>query len=240
MGRWCSTGRQARQARLIHMCNVSVHQRGSSSTISNKHQRRRRSLSILADGKRILDRQTLQYPLSPRCAQQWRMERTKGVRTSGSQGRVIIEVEQTRSARSKLNILCIVADLVQISISRSTLLPITPVSLLQQVRRGVRQLPREASLILLSNRQQKLFKVGNVLWLRFREWEQWLLSNNRLLSSIVFRLCGKRTSTKCQKGKWENQFSFSGFKKNLLLFVVCYVETALSPMQWEVVVALKV
>lgn len=75
------------------MCNVSVTTVGAHIKYLITAQRRRRSLSILTDGKCLLDRQTLRYPLPPHCSQQRRMERTKGVCASGPQGRVIIEVK---------------------------------------------------------------------------------------------------------------------------------------------------
>jgi hypothetical protein len=169
MGRWCSIGREARQAWFIRMWNVSAPNCESTFSISNKSQRWRWCLSVLADGKCLLDRQTLRYPLPPRRAQQWRMECTKGVCTSGPQGRTVVEVKQTRLVRCKPITLCTVTDSLQISISRLTLLPIILESLLQPVRLGVRQSRHKASLILLSKRPQMLFRVENVPSLRFRE-----------------------------------------------------------------------
>lgn len=75
------------------MCNVSVTTVRPRIKYLITAQRRRRSLSILTDGKCLLDRQTLRYPFPPHCAQQRRMERTKGVRTSGPQGWVIVQVK---------------------------------------------------------------------------------------------------------------------------------------------------
>lgn len=163
MGRRCSTRRQARQARFIHMCNVSVRQWEKSSTISNKLPAsvtesicsRRWKASIGSRDATISPSSSLCSTTADgthqRCLHFW------STRTGYRRSRTD-EVSQI-----DLNILCTVADLAQISISRSTLLPITPESQPQLVRRGVRQSLHRANLILLSRRRQMLFRVGDVL-----------------------------------------------------------------------------